>query len=66
MTPTIPATTALVAARPTSAALRPALSPMLQPAGATSAPNVTLLMAPIANSLPATAAAQLDEETRWT
>ncbi len=55
MTPMIPATTALVAARPTSTALRPALRPMLQPASATSAPNVTLLMAPIANSLPATA-----------
>ena len=58
----IPATTALVAARPTSAALRPARNPMWQPASATRAPNVTLLIRPIANCLPATASCKLDEE----
>jgi hypothetical protein len=47
------ATTALVAARPTSAA-RPRPQPMWQPAGATGAPNVTLLIRLIANCLPAT------------
>jgi hypothetical protein len=63
MIPMIPCTTALVAARPTSDALRPAASPVQQPASATKVPKQMLLVSPMANCVQAIAGRNSSKNT---